>query len=87
MRRAEADAMTSLDVDGALFFATSLFQTLLLCIHTRYVFVCVSPCSTASGPSLPQSFNSNCRLFVWVRPYKHTIRLALCTEDYSWRWP
>lgn len=30
-----------------------------------------------------RSFNSNCRLFVWVRPYKHTIR----PEDYSRLWP
>lgn len=54
--------------------------------YTLCVCVCFSR-STASGCSLTQSFNSNCRLFVWVRPYKHTIRPALCTEDYSWLWP
>lgn len=66
-------------------FAACLFQPSPLCAFAS-VCVCFSY-SAASGLSPARSFNSNCRLFVWVCPYKHTISHVLCSQDYSWLWP
>ncbi len=87
VRGTEAEAMALVWRYVVRFFChKSISAPASLYTYTLCVCVCFSR-STASGRSLTQSFNSNCRLFVWVRPYKHTIRLALCTEDYSWLWP
>lgn len=71
---------------GSALLLPQVYFSCSFSVRTCCVFVCFSH-STASGCSLSQSFNSKYRLFVWVRPYKHTIRPALCTEDYSWHWP
>lgn len=88
VRGAEANAMTLVWRYMVHFFLSikSISAIASLCTYTPCVCVCFYR-STAAGHSLTQSFNSNCRLFVWVRPYKHTIRPVLCAEDYSWLWP
>lgn len=85
-RSAEANAMTSAWKHMVHFFCRMSISAIASVCAFASVCVCFSY-SAASGLSPARSFNSNCRLFVWVCPYKHTISHVLCSQDYSWLWP